>query len=86
MTNGTDNTFSYAGFAATILRVMGVMALLFTALIFFAVPYVTKAYGKEPDIDPFFAVLIFLYLAFIFGWAIAYNKYFEFPANQRPMD
>ena len=83
MTNGIDNTFNYAGFAATILRVMGIMALLFTALMFFAVPYVAKTYGKEPDIDPFFAIPIFLYLAFIFGWGIAYNKFFRFPANQR---
>ena len=67
----------------TLLRVMGVFALLFTVLMIFAYFYI----GNQPDktFDPrlSFSVPAALYLSFIAGWAIGYTKFFRFPENQK---
>ncbi len=75
--------FSYAKFAITVLKVVGVCGLFFIGLLIFAHFYVGPKLDKELNLNLPFAVPVILYLSVIFGWSIAYTKFFRFPQNQK---
>lgn len=83
MPNGAHHNFTPAGFAMTILRVIGFFALLLVFVMTLTYFYFEAAVDKEFDANLSLVVPAFLYLSFIGGWAVAYHKYFRFPKNQK---
>lgn len=72
--------YTHARFAVTIMRVMGVFALLFSVLMIGAHYHFGTTLEK---MNLAFSIPAFVYLSFIMGWAIAYTKFYKFPANQK---
>lgn len=71
-----------AEFARTVLRNMGWCVLLL-AVAAAALQYILAIWaGRDLTVSAGFAVTAVLYLAFIFAWALAYAKYFQFPERQ----
>lgn len=78
-----QHSSSSTRFARTALRSTGMVMLVFAVLMGSAHYFLQRAVGRELHVDPIFALTIVLYLAFVFGWGIAYSKHFRFPGDQK---
>jgi high-affinity Fe2+/Pb2+ permease len=77
------HSYTRRDFAETVVRMMGTAILALAVLLGATQYFLSSMLGREPDLNPAFAVTAVLYLGFVLAWAIAYSRYFRFPENQK---